>query len=280
MQEFKAFLKDIKRHGEITQYRYGIAMRDFDINQISQDYINQYVQDRKNTTIIRGALLSFLEMAGIKNKFEMPPKAKGRKRVRVKREIGKEEFEAVSRHLYSKSFRDGLMFNIIHEGALRVGEVKSIQLNSFVWDEFLNGAKTCKLIVIGKGDKSRIVLINYKTMEKLFNYYANKMDLSDEETLKKFCTSTTNLFRKDGKVLSEFQIWKIIHKASIEAIGRDIRPHELRSARATELVEMGVPIHHVKNYLGHKSIATTEIYLHQSDKKSISDIQETLKENQ
>jgi len=281
VKEFKAFLKDTKRHGEITQYRYVVAMKDFDINQISQDYINQYVQERKNTSMVRGAMLSFLEMNGIKKLFDMPPKATGRERVREKREISKEEFNAVSKHLYSKSFRDGLLLDVIHEGALRICEVKSIRLNSFRWEQFFKGQdKSCKLSVIGKGNKERIVLISPNTMDKILDFYSKKLNFEDVETIKKFQNSPTNVFRKDKKTLTEFQIWKIIHKASKEAIGRDIRPHELRSARATELIEMGIPMHHVKNYLGHKSVATTEIYLHQDATKSIKEIGHILEKNQ
>lgn len=276
IEEFIGFMKDIKDYGEITLYRYSIAMRDFDLNQISQDYINRYVQQRKNTSVIRGAMMCFFEFAGIKKQFDMPPKATGHKDPRKKRDISKDEYDAVSRHLYSKSFRDGLMFNIIYEGALRISDVKSIRLNSFVWDDFLKDGKPCKLVVYGKGRKSRTVLVNPETMEKILKHYSKDIDLGDADTWQDFKSSKTNLFRKNKKALSEYQIWKIIHVASIEAIGRDIRPHELRSARATELLDMGIPIHQVKTYLGHTSVATTEIYINQDDKKTISDISEII----
>ena len=271
IEEFKAFLKDTKKHGEITQYRYCIAMRDFDFNQISQDYINQYVQKKKNTPVVRGAIMSFLEMNGIKKLFDMPPKATGHKKAKKKRDVSNEEYNAVSKHLYSKSFRDGLLFNIIYEGALRISDVKSILLNSFSWEDFFKDGKPCKLIVYGKGKKSRTVLINSKTMDKILKYYSKRIDLDNPDVCKDFINSTINLFKKNGKPLTEYQIWEIIHKGSIDAIGRDIRPHELRSARATELLNMGIPIHQVKTYLGHTSVATTEIYINQDDEKTISD---------
>lgn len=278
--EFIDFMANIKLLGDITIYRYSLAMRDFDINQLSQEYINQYVQSKRNSPHIRGAMLCFFEFAGVKKEFDMPPKATGRKEKRVKREISKEEHDDVSKYLYSQSFRDGLMFNIIYDGALRISDVKSIKINSFLWNDFLVNGKSCKLVVRGKGKKSRTVLIGYETMEKIFNHYAKKMDLGDETQLKMFINSPTNLFRKEGVILTEWQIWSIIHTASLKAIGRDIRPHELRSARATELLEVGIPIHHLKTYLGHTSIGTTEIYLHQDDKKSIDNIQNVLEEKQ
>jgi len=281
LEEFIGFLANIKGHGEITIYRYALAMRDFDPNKLSQDYINEYIKERKNDSKVRGAMLSFFEFAGIKKEFDMPPKSTGRKAKRVKRDVSREEYNAVSKYLYSKSFRDGLLFSIIYEGALRISDVKSIRLNSFLWNDFLKDPqKPCKLIVRGKGKKGRTVLINYGTMEKLYDFYARKINLDDEEQFKDFTNSPTNLFLKDGKPLTEYQIWKIIRYGSINSIGRNIRPHELRSTRATELAEMGIPIQQIKTYLGHSSVATTEIYLHQDDKKTISNIQDTLIKNQ
>ena len=276
VEEFISFMQDIKLHGEITVYRYALAMREFDLNQLSQDYINHFIQQRKNTSIVRGAMLCFFEFAGIKKLFDMPPKATGHAEKRVKRNVSKEEHDAVSKYLYSLSFRNGLLFNIIYDGALRISDVKSIKINSFRWGEFLNNGGSCKLVVRGKGKKSRVVLIGFETMEKLYNHYADKYDLEDKEIFKIFCNDETNIFRRKGKVLTEFQIWKIIHNGSIKAIGRDIRPHEIRSTRATELVEMGIPIHQIKTYLGHSSVATTEIYINQDDDKAISDIQKFL----
>jgi len=53
-------------------------------------------------------------------------------------------------------------------------------------------------------------------------------------------------------------------KYAAESIKLDqpIGPHTLRHSFATRLLETGVPIHQVKELMGHKSIETTMIYLH------------------
>jgi integrase/recombinase XerD len=45
-------------------------------------------------------------------------------------------------------------------------------------------------------------------------------------------------------------------------IAKHIHPHTFRHSYATHLIEAGVPIQHVQECLGHRSLVTTMIYLH------------------
>nr|WP_271585707.1 tyrosine-type recombinase/integrase [Bradyrhizobium sp. CCBAU 53415] len=49
-------------------------------------------------------------------------------------------------------------------------------------------------------------------------------------------------------------------------VKRVVTPHMLRHTAATLLIESGVGIRMVQRLLGHSSIATTEIYIHVSEK--------------
>jgi integrase len=59
-------------------------------------------------------------------------------------------------------------------------------------------------------------------------------------------------------------IWRNTWNKAIakSAIGWQPRTHDLRHANATQLLKNGVDVHEVKERLGHRSIKTTERYLH------------------
>jgi site-specific recombinase XerD len=281
LTEFKEFLEKTKGLSKQTVHLYCYWIRDLDVSNLTQESINQFIQDKGNNSIIRGALMSFFEMTGLNRTFEMPPKRTGAVKQRIIRDISNNEIDTLRMHLYSKSFRKGLIFDLLYQGALRRAEVPTIKLNSFKWLEWIENVNDfCKLIIKGKRDKERIVLINPETAERIFNHYNRKYNFENMEQITTFANSPSLLFTIDGKQISEWYVWNVVHTGSHQILSRDIRTHELRHCRATELEKMGVPIRDIKNYLGHSSLATTEIYLHRSEKESIENIGNILKKEQ
>lgn len=256
----------------IEQYIY--YYNKLDLTKISdQNYVNQFIQDWHNNPIVRGMMLNLLEHLKLNKIIDMPPKKAGSQKKRIIRDVSDQEIHAMRDYLYDKSFKKGLIFDMIYQGALRRSEIPTIKLNSFRWMQWLgNTAKPCHLIVLGKRDKERTVLINPETAQKIFLHYNDKYDLSNDDNLNAFSNSPSLIFGK----ISERYVWDVIHKGSRRCLGRDIRTHELRHCRATELERMGVPIKDIKVYLGHSNLATTEIYLHTSEKESIANISEII----
>ena len=238
-----------------------------------QDYVNEFIQDHKNHSVVRGMILNLLALRKLDKIIEMPPKRSGSARKRIVRDVAMEDIKKLTGYLYRQEFKKGLMFELIYQGALRRVEVPTIRINSFNWaDWFENRNKPCHLIVLGKRDKERTVLINPETAERIYGVYYKKYRFKTMEDAKIWANSNSLIFPK----LKDDDVYNIIHRGSKRCLGRDIRPHELRHARATELEKMGVPIRDIKVYLGHSNLATTEIYLHKSDRESIDNIQEII----
>lgn len=277
LKEYVDYLKNTKGLGDIALYRYAQVLKNLDLENLTQDSLNAHAQKKRNDSVVRGAILNLLEMTRLNKVFDMPPKSSGRKRVRKIRPISNEEIKIIRTHLYSKSFRQGLIFDLIYEGALRRAEVIPIRLNSFKWLRwFQDMDKPCHLIIKGKGDKERIVMINPHIAERIFNHYNVKYGLDEEDRLNNFINNPSLLLTIEGRPLTNKYIWRTIHFGSLDSIGRAIRPHELRHQKATNLEKIGVPIKDIKVYLGHANLSTTELYLHIDEAESLKHIEEIL----
>jgi len=105
----------------------------------------------------------------------------------------------------------------------------------------------------GKGKKDRYTLLSKKALEELKMYY-------------KIERPTTYLFEpagKKGKSLGAETINKIAKIAASRAgIKKSISFHTLRHCFATHLLEKGINLRLIQQFMGHSSIKTTAIYLH------------------
>jgi integrase/recombinase XerC len=79
-----------------------------------------------------------------------------------------------------------------------------------------------------------------------------------------FCTLAGNRVspRYIEAMVARYARRAAVYKLDAANQERPINPHMLRHSYATRLIEAGVPIHDVKRALGHRSLSTTERYLH------------------
>lgn len=268
------WLRESKGLSKATVYHYYTYYKDFFKIDLTQKSIDKYLQKRKNNKVVRGFMKSYLEFLKKDREFFLIKKPTGRIKKRVIRNFTPDQIKKVSEYSYKQSTRDGLMFDIIYYGALRLGEVISIKANSFDWSSWFDDpSKYCKLVILGKGKKQRVVLAHPVTINKLLDKYIElkiiNIEMSEEDLIDTLSKIQDPLFHN----LYAKRIWMQITRNSKRSIGIAIRPHELRHARATELEKQGVPIRSIQHYLGHSNPQTTEIYLHISEKASLENIQ-------
>jgi site-specific recombinase XerD len=63
-----------------------------------------------------------------------------------------------------------------------------------------------------------------------------------------------------GTPMGEVQLYQLIRRVS-KGIPKKVTPHTLRHSIATHLIEGGMPIERLQEFLGHESIETTRIYV-------------------
>ena len=105
----------------------------------------------------------------------------------------------------------------------------------------------------GKGRKDRYSILSQKTLEILRQYY------SLERPKQYLFEPNAN----PGQMISDRTIDYIVRQSAIRAgITKTVSCHTLRHSFATHLLETGVNIKIIQQFLGHTSLKTTSIYLH------------------
>lgn len=142
----------------------------------------------------------------------------------------------------SGSFRDIAVMELLYGCGLRVSELTGLRWENVDLEERW-------LTVLGKGDKERRVP---------FGTYAQQAlrSLRGEAGEGPYVFSA----RKD-KALTARTVHRIVTTLATQAGLDGVTPHTLRHSCATHLLEHGASLKFVQEFLGHESLATTQIYL-------------------
>lgn len=151
--------------------------------------------------------------------------------------------------------RDLAILTLLYDTGARVQEI--IDLN--ICDLRLSSPATVKLL--GKGQKVRVIPITPQTVN-IMKSYIDDYQLIDEKNLE-----IPVFFNKQKRRLSRAGIGYILKKHfEIARINNSnhfpvkISPHALRHSKAMHLLEANVNLIYIRDFLGHVSVTTTEIY--------------------
>jgi len=145
--------------------------------------------------------------------------------------------------------------NIKHRALLALGYSAGLRRQEVLMIKpcDIDSARMQVRVVQGKGKKDRYSILAPKALELLRAYY-------------KIQRPKTYLFEPSGKKgipLSEKTLHSIIKKSTEKAgIKKSVSFHTLRHCFATHLLERGVNIRVIQEFMGHTSIKTTSVYLH------------------
>lgn len=154
------------------------------------------------------------------------------------------------------SLRDKAILEVLFSTGLRVSELAALDRDQL-------NLKTGEFGVIGKGGKARVVFLSTRAIEALKNYLQKRTDPYNPLFLR-YSGPTPDADLTDEKLrLSVRSIQRMINKYRKRAnILIRIGPHILRHSYATDLLSHGADLRSVQEMLGHKNIATTQIYTH------------------
>ncbi|HUH75225.1 MAG TPA: tyrosine-type recombinase/integrase [Chitinophagales bacterium] len=152
------------------------------------------------------------------------------------------------------SFRDRIVFEILYATGIRRQELILLKWKDI--DMSLN-----QIRVLGKGGKDRFIPISEEFIKLLQSYLKIcKKDFDISDVLE----GNVILTVRGEKAYPEL-IYRIVHQKLKEIeIKTQKSPHVLRHTFATHLSNKGAPLNDIKALLGHASLASTQVYTHNS----------------
>lgn len=143
-----------------------------------------------------------------------------------------------------ENLRDLAMIDVLASTGMRVGEMVLLNREDINFEE-----REC--VVLGKGDKERIVYFDARTKIHLQNYLNSRLD-GNSALFVSLRAPHTRL--NIGGI--EARLRKMGKKLNISKV----HPHKFRRTLATVAIDKGMPIEQVQQLLGHKKIDTTMHY--------------------
>jgi len=147
-----------------------------------------------------------------------------------------------------------VLIGLLYGCGLRCLEVRSVRLADLDFD------RRQLRVVQGKGKKDRYVPLSEHLIRGLRSY------ISAEKPQEYLFGGVAIVDRAGGDFDSRYSQkgvqWAVKEAAKRAGIIKGVHVHTLRHTCATHLLEDGMDIISVKNFLGHESIETTMLYLH------------------
>ncbi len=166
-----------------------------------------------------------------------------------------------------EGLRDRSMLELLFSTGLRVSELVKLNHDQINFERREFG-------IIGKGGRARVVFISDRAAESIRRYLDNRTDAFRPLFIRYSGRIDSD---NDGEKMRltarsvERTVKKYVQQARLPV---DATVHTLRHSFATDLLTNGADLRSVQEMLGHKNIATTQIYTHVTNKQ-LRDVHKT-----
>jgi site-specific recombinase XerD len=267
LKKFTDWLKATKKENmlphdltpeEVWNYRLFLARfkdknQDKPLSKLTQNYY----------LIALRSLLSFFTDKDIislpADKIQLPKDAKKEKTVKFLTLDQVEKLLLAPNTETNDGLRDRAILESLFSTGLRIAELVALNKEQF---KALSDKKDLELGIIGKGKHPRTVYFS----ERALNWVKKYLKTRDDEDKALFIHYRART-ASEGRLTAR-SIERIVKKyATLGNIPFFTTPHTLRHSYATDLLGQGVDLRTIQEFLGHKNIATTQIYTHVTNKR-------------
>ncbi len=152
--------------------------------------------------------------------------------------------------------RDKAILEVLFSTGLRVSELVSINRDQINED-------TREFGVIGKGRRPRVVFLSERAADWLQKWLRSRSDHWNPVFIRFAGKRAERMTDGEEMRLTTRSVQRLVDKYCRKAkLPIKISPHGVRHSFATDLLSNGAGLRDVQEMLGHKNVATTQIYTH------------------
>ncbi|WP_273567718.1 tyrosine-type recombinase/integrase [Maribacter halichondriae] len=252
LESFRAFCNDKFDSVSIDNIEY-VVVRNWIVDLVNSGISNRSI-NRKVASL--KAYYKFLQRIG---ELQANPLAK-HKALKTTKKIevpfSEKEMELVLRQIsFNDDFegiRDKLIIELLYTSGIRRAELINLKTQNV---NLVGGT----LKVLGKRNKERLVPLLPSTKELFQEYFTERKSLDD------IIDDDYVFLTQSGNKVYETLVYRIIN-GYFSKVSSKVKksPHILRHTFATHLLNKGADLNSVKELLGHSSLASTQVYTHNS----------------
>jgi integrase/recombinase XerC len=151
------------------------------------------------------------------------------------------------------SLRNKLIVELFYSTGMRRAELINLKVNSV-------SIETQSVKVLGKRNKERLIPLIPSVASTIYNYLIEREKMKLELSFL--------LVTEKGNKIYETLVYRVINNYFSKVSSKVKKsPHILRHSFATHLLNQGADLNSVKELLGHSSLASTQVYTHNSLEK-------------
>ena len=268
IEDFVSYLNVEKNYAENTISSYERDLLKFssvlnkkgfnDFKEIDSDALNLFIMELRNAGTSGKSLKRYLSSIRVfftflmeRDELEINP-ALSIKTPKIERDLPKTiDFDDLKKMMTIKSskykeLRSVLMIELLYSCALRVSELVGINLEDIDMNEGF-------VKVMGKGGKARFSPMGQTTIEVLKRYVKQRPN----------CNTDALFINQKSLRISTRTVQNIVKNRALEVgVSINVHPHMLRHAAATHFLQSSHDLRTVQEFLGHKSIKSTQVYTH------------------
>jgi len=245
--------------------------------EISQKKVDNF-RSKSSSGAVAGALKNFFHFLVKKKEFPQEllyiyfDKSKSTKK--FPESLEPIEVDKIVEAMSNVGFKEKVFTIVMAHLGLRIGECLKLKFEDFSWSSWLQDRTKQGSVNLKntKGGKFRSIPLSSGLMEILYSNsvnpnktkdgipignlvfdfgamdYINRKEYSNEENLFDYLKYAGDRYRN------------ALERVAKEVLNKKVHPHQFRHYRAQSLLNNGLSLVHLKEFLGHSNISSTEIY--------------------